>query len=89
PKFIPHIINRLKSISGVKAIALGGSRAKGNHNSMSDVDLGLYYSEENPIDVNALNQLASEIDDSHQINLVTQIGDWRRWFYSQLMKNIY
>ncbi|MDY6901175.1 MAG: hypothetical protein SWZ49_24295 [Cyanobacteriota bacterium] len=33
PKFIPHIINRLKSIPGVEAIALGGSRAKGNHNS--------------------------------------------------------
>ncbi|MDY6901174.1 MAG: hypothetical protein SWZ49_24290 [Cyanobacteriota bacterium] len=35
------------------------------------------------------DKLASEIDDSHRINLVTQIGDWRRWFYSQLMKNIY
>lgn len=79
PEFIPSIINRLKSIPGVIAIALGGSRARGNHNSKSDVDLGIYYNPENPINVNALNQLASEIDDNHRNNLITSLGEWGKW----------
>lgn len=79
PEFIPDIINRLKSIPGVAAISLGGSRARGNHTEKSDVDLGIYYNPENPINVNALNQLASEIDDNHRTNLITQIGDWGKW----------
>lgn len=79
PEFIPDIINRLKSIPGVAAISLGGSRARGNHTEKSDVDLGIYYNPENPINVNTLNQLASEIDDNHRTNLITPLGDWGKW----------
>lgn len=79
PSFIPHLTNRLKSIPGVAAIALGGSRARGNHTEKSDVDLGIYYNPENPIDVNALNQLASEIDESDRTNLITPLGEWGKW----------
>ncbi|MBM0744261.1 nucleotidyltransferase domain-containing protein [Phormidium sp. CLA17] len=42
PQFIHHGVDRLRSVGGIAAIALGGSRARGNHTLKSDVDLGLY-----------------------------------------------
>ncbi len=79
PQFINHIVCSLQSIKGIIAIALGGSRARGNHTSKSDVDLGIYYNRENPPDVIALNRLASEFDDNHRVNLITAIGGWGKW----------
>ncbi|MBW4507533.1 MAG: nucleotidyltransferase domain-containing protein [Scytonematopsis contorta HA4267-MV1] len=79
PDFINHVVSRLQSINGITAIALGGSRARGNHTNKSDVDLGIYYNPENPPDVIALNRLASELDDNHRVNLVTAIGEWGKW----------
>ncbi|MBD1898341.1 nucleotidyltransferase domain-containing protein [Coleofasciculus sp. FACHB-129] len=79
PQFIHRIVERLQSIQGIAAIALGGSRARGNHTQKSDVDLGIYYNPENPLDVTALNYLASELDDKHRANLITPIGGWGKW----------
>ncbi|MBD2094236.1 nucleotidyltransferase domain-containing protein [Trichocoleus sp. FACHB-591] len=79
PQFIHPIVDRLRSIEGIVAIALGGSRARGNHTPKSDVDLGLYYQPENPPDLLALNHLASELDDKHRTNLITPIGEWGKW----------
>jgi predicted nucleotidyltransferase len=79
PQFIHQVIDRLLAIEGVVAIALGGSRARGNHTPKSDVDLGLYYQPENPLDLLALNHLASGLDDSHRTNLITPIGEWGKW----------
>ena len=36
---IGDLINKLKNISGVKAVVLGGSRADGSNRPDSDVDL--------------------------------------------------
>lgn len=79
PQFIHCVVDCLRSIQGIAAISLGGSRARGNHTQKSDVDLGLYYSLENPLDLMALNHLAAELDDNHRANLITQIGEWGRW----------
>jgi predicted nucleotidyltransferase len=79
PDFIHYVVERLQSIEGVASVALGGSRARGNHTHKSDVDLGIYYQPENPIDVIALNQLACELDDNHRPNLITPIGGWGKW----------
>lgn len=80
PQFIHHVVERLQSsIQGIAAIVLGGSRARGNHTQKSDVDLGIYYNPENPLDVTALNHLASELDDNHRTNLITPIGGWGKW----------
>jgi hypothetical protein len=43
------------------------------------VDLGIYYKPENPLDLIALNHLASELDDNHRANLITPIGEWGKW----------
>jgi predicted nucleotidyltransferase len=79
PQFIHRVVERLQSIQGIAAIALGGSRARGNHTQKSDVDLGIYYNPENPLDVTALNHLASELDDNYRANLITPIGGWGKW----------
>lgn len=79
PQFIHRVVDRLQSVEGIVAIALGGSRARGNHTPKSDVDLGLYYQPENPPDLLALNRLASELDDRHRTNLITPIGEWGKW----------
>ncbi|AFZ01350.1 nucleotidyltransferase domain-containing protein [Calothrix sp. PCC 6303] len=79
PDFIHDVVERLQSIEGIASVALGGSRARGNHTPKSDVDLGIYYQPDNPIDVIALNQLACELDDNHRPNLITPIGEWGKW----------
>ena len=71
PQFTHHIIDCLQSVEEIVAIALGGSRARGNHTLKSDVDLGLYYQPENPPDLLVLNRLASERDNSRRTNLIT------------------
>jgi predicted nucleotidyltransferase len=76
PQFIHPVIDRLRSIEGIVAIALGGSRARGTHTPKSDVDLGLYYQPENPLNLLALNHLASELDGKHRTKLITPIGEW-------------
>jgi predicted nucleotidyltransferase len=79
PQFINHIVSILRSIEGITAISLGGSRARGNHTNKSDVDLGIYYNSENPPDLIALNRLTYELDDKHRVNLITAIGGWGKW----------
>ncbi|MCC5612380.1 nucleotidyltransferase domain-containing protein [Nostoc sp. CHAB 5834] len=79
PQFINHIVSSLRSIEGITAISLGGSRARGNHTNKSDVDLGIYYNSEKPPDLIALNRLASELDDKGRVNLITAIGEWGKW----------
>jgi hypothetical protein len=66
---------RLTGVPGVVAVALGGSRARGDHTSESDVDLGLYYRP--PLDVEALGVLAREV--SAPDAQVTMIGEWGPW----------
>lgn len=79
PQFIHYVVDRLQSVKGIAAIALGGSRARGNHTQKSDVDLGIYYQPENPPDLVALNHLAAELDDTHRQNLITPISGWGKW----------
>jgi predicted nucleotidyltransferase len=79
PQFIHYVVEPLQSVRGIAAISLGGSRARGNHTQKSDVDLGIYYQPENPLDLVALNRLAAELDDTHRPNLIVPIGGWGKW----------
>ncbi len=47
----------LSQVSGVEAVVLGGSRARGTHTEASDVDLGLYYDRQR-LDLQGLRRLA-------------------------------
>ena len=76
---INSIVEQIKSIDGVSAIVLGGSRARGTHTPKSDVDLCIYYHPAHPRDLIALEHVAAEIDDSHRTGLITPIGGWGPW----------
>ena len=66
---------RLTSVSGVVAVVLGGSRARGTHRPDSDYDLGLYYRGE--LDVDALAVAAAEVADEPAE--MTRPGGWGPW----------
>ncbi|WP_327178984.1 nucleotidyltransferase domain-containing protein [Streptomyces sp. NBC_01335] len=66
---------RLVAVDGVRAVALGGSRARGTHRPDSDWDLGLYY--RGSPDLDALTALASEAQGEPAT--VEGPGSWGPW----------
>jgi hypothetical protein len=74
-----EIAGRLREVSGVVAVALGGSWARGEAHPNSDVDLGVYYRPERRPSVEDLRQLAQDLDDRHLPSLATEIGEWGPW----------
>jgi predicted nucleotidyltransferase len=79
PSSLLPLIEDLKTVPGIRAIVLGGSRARGSGDASSDTDLGLYYDPESPLDIVALNQVAARRDDRKEVDLVTSIGGWGPW----------
>lgn len=71
-----RVAARLASVAGIKAVVLGGSRARGTARKDSDVDLALYYDPGEPFSIDALDVAASELDDRHNSGLVTPFGAW-------------
>ena len=51
----------LSKISGVIAVALGGSYARRTARPDSDLDVGLYYSKNSPPDIEAIRRCAETI----------------------------
>lgn len=73
------LIAALAPVRGVVAIALGGSRARGTATPSSDYDIGLYYRDDQPIDVAALGRVATVLDDRGAAASVTPLGGWGPW----------
>jgi predicted nucleotidyltransferase len=78
-RLLAELTEVLSVIPGVRAIALGGSRARGTATPRSDYDIGLYYDGAAPLDVEALGRVAAEIDDRGAEATVTPIGGWGPW----------
>lgn len=76
---VSSIVQRLQTVDGVEAIALGGSRARGTHTLSSDIDLAIAYDPGYPLDLAALNHIAAELDDNHRPDLLTPLGGWGPW----------
>ena len=77
PALLALLCAALAPVPGVRAIVLGGSRARGTATPDSDYDIGLYYEPEVPIDTKALGQVTSILDDAGAI--VTELGFWGPW----------
>ncbi|WP_028551947.1 nucleotidyltransferase domain-containing protein [Paenibacillus sp. UNC451MF] len=76
---ISNMVDNLKQISGISALVLGGSRARGSESPNSDIDIGIYYASEKGLDITQLRRVAAAMDDDHRENLVTEIGGWGPW----------
>jgi len=74
---LARVVEQIAPVRGVRAIVLGGSRARGWNHAKSDIDIGLYYSGD--LDVAALNRAATALDDVHREGLATERGGWGRW----------
>jgi predicted nucleotidyltransferase len=74
-----NLAARLGKVEGIEAVVLGGSHASDTASDDSDIDLGLYYEPDSPPSIAVLNALAAEVDDRHQPDLVTEIGEWGPW----------
>lgn len=75
PVRIADMASRLAALPGIRAVALGGSRARGTHRPDSDWDLGVYY--RGAPDLAALTALASEVQGSPAE--VAGPGGWGPW----------
>lgn len=75
---LDKIVPVLSTISGVRAIVLGGSRARGTHSPASDIDIEIYY-DNLEFDINGLNKATQAVDDEHRENLIAPPGGWGNW----------
>lgn len=75
---LDNISEELKLIDGVKAIVLGGSYATGLATEGSDLDIGIYYSEQNPFDIEKIRNIAEKYADNDQPT-VTGFYEWGPW----------
>jgi hypothetical protein len=71
-----RVVARLAAITWIRAMALGGSRARGTAREDSDIDLAVYYDPSAPFPGKELDTAARALDDRHASGLVTSPGDW-------------
>jgi hypothetical protein len=69
---------RLSHIPGVTAVVLGGSFARGRAQPDSDINLGVLYRDAEPIALDTLRVLASEVNDTPN-PVVTEPYQWGPW----------
>lgn len=74
---IQAMADSLVRVPGLRAVVVGGSRAKGTHHGGSDVDLGLYY-DRNSLDIEGLRRVAGLFADDGPVN-VAGPGSWGPW----------
>jgi len=67
-------VDRLKHVPGIVAIVVSGSQARGTAAPSSDTNLGLYYDRQSPLNVAALDAIATACDGPQM-----RRTDYRAW----------
>ena len=75
---LQNITEDLKEIDGIQAIVLGGSYAVGRATESSDLDIGIYYFEQSPFDIEAVTSIANKYADNDKPT-VTGLYEWGPW----------
>jgi predicted nucleotidyltransferase len=75
---LERLADALMEVGGVRAVALGGSRARGTARADSDLDVGLYVRDAVPLDLPALRAVAARFDPRPE-RVVTGRGEWGPW----------
>lgn len=60
------LVDQLRQVPNMVAIVLGGSYASHTHHATSDLDVGLYYWETAPFDIEAIRAIATAV--SEEVN---------------------
>lgn len=72
------IVNDLIAIRNVTAVVLGGSHAVGMANEDSDLDIGIYYSQESPFSIEEVRRVAEKYSVAEKPT-VTGYYEWGPW----------
>ena len=75
---IDRVVDALRELTGVEAIVLGGSHARGRARPDSDIDIGIYYRPEAPFPISEVRRIASRLNDVPD-PVVSGFLDWGRW----------
>jgi len=75
---LSRLVRAFGGVPGIRAIVLGGSRARGEATAQSDHDIGLYYEADHPIDIGRLAKAAMLLPGAASSS-VTAIGEWGPW----------
>jgi hypothetical protein len=70
---------QLSEIPGIAAVVLGGSYPRGTARPDSDLDVGLYYSEESPPNVEVIRALVEQLSIPDCPPTVTGFYEWGPW----------
>lgn len=73
-----RIVGALSGVKGVSAIALGGSRSRGETRPDSDYDIGVYYRADG-LEIAALSAAMAALDDEHRSDVCNPPGVWGPW----------
>jgi predicted nucleotidyltransferase len=77
-QLLQQLIEQLKNVRGLRAIVLGGSYASGDQRPDSDLDVGLYYHENQPLDIEHIRAIATNLNDTPDL-VVASLGGWGTW----------
>jgi hypothetical protein len=77
-RLLQIIVEQLRPVRGLRAIVLGGSYASGAQRPDSDIDIGLYYEDHEPLDVSAIRSIAAGLNDTPDPT-VSELGGWGTW----------
>lgn len=77
-ELISKLTARLSGISGIQAVVLGGSFARGRAQPGSDIDLGIFYSETAPFAIDSIRDLARSVHDAAD-PVVSGFYEWGQW----------
>ena len=75
---IERCVKELKKYSEIKAVVLGGSYATKTSRPDSDIDIGIYYTDKNPIDMSHIKSAVNNLTNPENA-IVSKIGEWGKW----------
>jgi predicted nucleotidyltransferase len=75
---LDDLVPRLATVPGIAAVVLGGSLARSRGSENSDLDVGLLYHDDAPLDLAALQRVVEEVNDDLTTQ-VTPLGGWGPW----------
>jgi hypothetical protein len=77
-ELLSGLVELLAAVSGVRAVVLGGSYARGRERPDSDLDIGIYYENSRPFQIEEIRAIAAGLS-VQGTPLVTNFYEWGPW----------